>query len=119
MISTTPSLCWTESAFLQANVVVRVNAVNDCLPTRAASLLRSISNAAGHPSALDERMPKLGLRRLFDRLKCRQRHIIERMMGWLKENRWIVKCFDKHTKSYSIASLCHADICDIDFRTEL
>ncbi|MCP1456992.1 transposase [Pseudomonas kilonensis] len=36
----------------------------------------------------------------FDRPKCRQRNIIERMFGWLKENRRIVIRFDKFAKSY-------------------
>jgi len=34
-----------------------------------------------------KRKPKPGLPRLFDRPKYRQRNIIERMFGWLKENR--------------------------------
>lgn len=37
MISATPSLSWTKSAFLRANVVARANAVNDCWPTRATT----------------------------------------------------------------------------------
>ena len=39
--------------------------------------------------------------RLFDRPKYRQRNIIERMFGWLKENRRIVIRFDKRAKSYA------------------
>nr|AUF80373.1 Mobile element protein [Raoultella ornithinolytica] len=35
------------------------------------------------------RKPRPGLPRLFDRPKYRQRNIIERMFGWLKENRRI------------------------------
>jgi transposase len=38
------------------------------------------------------------LPRLFDRPKYRQRNIIERMFGWLKENRRIVTRFDKLAK---------------------
>ncbi|MCP1446323.1 transposase [Pseudomonas sp. GGS8] len=48
-----------------------------------------------------KRKPKPGLPRLFDRPKYRQRNIIERMFGWLKENRRIVTRFDKLTKSYA------------------
>ncbi|KMY29862.1 transposase, partial [Pseudomonas putida] len=33
--------------------------------------------------------------------KYRQRNIIERMFGWLKENRRIVTRFDKFAKSYA------------------
>ncbi|MEE4692106.1 IS5 family transposase [Pseudomonas alliivorans] len=46
-----------------------------------------------------KRKPKPGLPRLFDRPKYRQRNIIERMFGWLKENRRIVTRFDKLAKS--------------------
>jgi transposase len=42
---------------------------------------------------------KPGLSRLFDRPKYRQRNIIERMFGWLKENRRIVTRLDKLAKS--------------------
>ncbi|MGE8372876.1 IS5 family transposase [Pseudomonas putida] len=48
-----------------------------------------------------KRKPKPGLPRLFDRPKYRQRNIIERMFGWLKENRRIVTRFDKLAKSYA------------------
>ncbi len=48
-----------------------------------------------------KRNPKPGLPRLFDRPKYRQRNIIERMFGWLKENRRIVTRFDKLAKSYA------------------
>ncbi len=47
-----------------------------------------------------KRKPKHGLPRLFDRPKYRQHNIIERMFGWLKENRRIVTRFDKLAKSY-------------------
>ncbi|WP_286184513.1 IS5 family transposase [Pantoea sp. Cy-639] len=47
-----------------------------------------------------KRKPKPGLSRLFDRPKYRQRNVIERMFGWLKENRRIVTRFDKLAKSY-------------------
>jgi transposase len=48
-----------------------------------------------------KRKPKLGLPRLFDRPKYRQRNILERTFGWLIENRRIVTRFDKPAKSYS------------------
>lgn len=48
-----------------------------------------------------KRKPKPGLPRLFDRPKYRQRNIIERMFGWLKENRRIVTRFDKLAQSYA------------------
>ena len=48
-----------------------------------------------------KRKPKPGLSRLFDRPKYRQCNIIERMFGWLKENRRIVTRFDKLAKSYA------------------
>nr|WP_182942564.1 IS5 family transposase [Pseudomonas putida] len=46
------------------------------------------------------RKPKPGLPRLFDRPKHRQRNVIERMFGWLKENRRLVTRYDKLAKSY-------------------
>lgn len=45
------------------------------------------------------RKPRPGLPRLFDRPKYRQRNIIERMFGWLKENRRIGTRYDKLAKS--------------------
>lgn len=36
-----------------------------------------------------KRKPRSGLPTLFDRRKYRQRNVIERMSGWLKENRRI------------------------------
>lgn len=48
-----------------------------------------------------KRKPKPGLPRLFDRPKYRQRNVIERMFGWLKENRSTVTRFDKLAKSYA------------------
>ena len=51
-----------------------------------------------------KRKPKPGVPRLFDRPKYRQRNIIERMFGWLKENRRIVTRFDKLAKSYAAMS---------------
>ena len=67
-----------------------------------------------------KRKPKPGLPRLFDRPKYRQRNIIERMFGWLKENRRIVSRFDKLAKSYAAWSLwlIPCGVCDISFRTE-
>ena len=59
-----------------------------------------------------KRKPKPGLPRLFDRPKYRQRNIIERMFGWLKENRRIVTRFDKLAKSYAaLVSLACAMRC--------
>ncbi|WP_374105702.1 transposase [Pseudomonas sp. NKUCC02_KPG] len=46
------------------------------------------------------RKSKPGLPRLFDRPKYRQRNVIERMFGWLKENRRLVTRVDKLAKSY-------------------
>lgn len=48
-----------------------------------------------------KRKPKPGLPRLFDRPKYRQRNIIERLFGWLKENRRIVTRFDKLATSFA------------------
>ncbi|MBV6288868.1 transposase [Pseudomonas sp. MAFF 301350] len=48
-----------------------------------------------------KRMPKPGLPRLFDRRKHRQGNIIERVLGWMKENRRIMTHFDKLAKSYA------------------
>jgi transposase len=50
-----------------------------------------------------KRTPKPGLRRLFYRPKCRQRNVIERMFGWLKESR-IVTRFDKLAKNVEARS---------------
>ncbi|MEA5673493.1 IS5 family transposase [Pseudomonas sp. MH2] len=59
-----------------------------------------------------KRKPKPGLPRLFDRPKYRQRNVIERMFGWLKENRRLVTRFDKLAKSYaSMVSLACAMRC--------
>ncbi|UQB76811.1 transposase [Pseudomonas shirazica] len=49
------------------------------------------------PYALNETQTRIP--RLFDRPKCRQRNIIERMFGWLKENCRFVRRFDKLGKS--------------------
>ncbi|SDL15679.1 Transposase [Pseudomonas indica] len=45
--------------------------------------------------------PKPGLPRLFDRPKYRQRNIIERMFGWLKESRRIGTRYDKLARSFA------------------
>jgi transposase len=47
-----------------------------------------------------KRKVRPGLPRLFDRPKYRQRNIIERMFGWLKENRRIITRFDKLAKNF-------------------
>lgn len=52
------------------------------------------------PQRTMKRKPKPGLPRLFDRPKYRQRNIIERMFGWLKENRRIGTRYDKLAKSF-------------------
>jgi len=48
-----------------------------------------------------KRKPKAGLPRLFDRPKYRQRNIIERMFGCLKESRRIGTRYDKLAKSFA------------------
>lgn len=48
-----------------------------------------------------KRKLKSGLPRLFDRPKYRQRNIIERMFGWLKENHRIVTRFNNLAKGYA------------------
>lgn len=59
-----------------------------------------------------KRKPKPGLPRLFDRLKYRQRNIMERMVGWPKENRRIVARSDKLAKSYvAMVSLAYSLQC--------
>jgi len=59
-----------------------------------------------------KRKPMPGLPRLFDRPKYRKRNVIERMLGWLKENRLIVARLDKLAKSYAaMASLACAMGC--------
>ena len=53
------------------------------------------------PQRTIKHKPKPGLTRLFDRPKYRQRNIIKRMFGWLKENRRIGTRYDKLAKSFS------------------
>lgn len=67
-----------------------------------------------------KRKVKPGLPRLFDRPKYRQRNIIERMFGWLKENRRIVTRFDKLAKSFAamVALACAMRCLRHYFRTE-
>ncbi len=63
----------------------------------------TVSDAAGDARLRSmKRKPKPGLPRLFDRPKYRQRNIIERMFGWLKENRRIVTRFEKLAKGYAV-----------------
>jgi len=66
-----------------------------------------------------KRKPKLGLPRLFDKPKYRQRNIIERMFGWLKESRRIGTRYDKLAKSFGamVSLACTMRCCDITFRT--
>ncbi|GAC1038817.1 hypothetical protein thsps117_35750 [Pseudomonas sp. No.117] len=47
------------------------------------------------------RKPRPGVPRLFNRPKYRQRNIIERMFGWLKENRRTCTRYDKLARSFS------------------
>lgn len=63
-----------------------------------------------------KRKPKPGLPRLFDRPQYRQRNIIERMFGWLKENRRLVTRFDKLANSYAAMVLL---ACSMVFATSL
>lgn len=58
--------------------------------------------------------------RLFDRLKYRQRNLIERMFGWLKKNRRVVTRFDKLAKVMARWSrwLVLCGVCDTFFQTE-
>lgn len=53
------------------------------------------------PQRTMQRKPKPGLPRLFDRPKYRQRNVIERMFGWLKESRSIGTLHDKLARSYA------------------
>ncbi|WP_442964363.1 IS5 family transposase [Pseudomonas sp. KNUC1026] len=53
------------------------------------------------PLRMMKRKPKPGLPRLFDRPKYAQRNIIERMFGWLKDNRRIVTRYDKLAESFA------------------
>jgi hypothetical protein len=69
-----------------------------------------------------KRKPKPGLPRLFDRPKYRQRNVIERMFGWLEQNRRIVTRFDKLAKKLwrdGLAGLCHAVSATPVFRQNL
>lgn len=53
------------------------------------------------PLRIMKRKPKLGLPRLFDKPKYRERNVIERVVGWLKKSRRIVRRVDKLAKSYA------------------
>lgn len=53
------------------------------------------------PQRTMKRKPKPGLPRLFDRPKYRQRNIIERMFGWLKESRRVGTRYDKLARSFT------------------
>ena len=68
-----------------------------------------------------KRKPKPGLPRPFGRPKYRQRNIIERMFGWLKETRRIVTRFDKLARSHAaMVSLAYSmRCCEITLCTEL
>lgn len=59
-----------------------------------------------------KRKPKLGLPRLFDQPNYRQCDLIERVFGWLKENRLILTRFDKLAKNYAVmVSLAYSMRC--------
>jgi transposase len=64
--------------------------------------------------------PKPGLPRLFDRPKYRQRNIIERMFGWLKESRRIGTCYGKLARSFAamVTWLARCGVYGSTFRTE-
>lgn len=53
------------------------------------------------PYRIMKRKPKPGLPRLFDKPKYRERNIIERLFGWLKENRRLANRYCKLAKSYA------------------
>ena len=63
-----------------------------------AEALRRYCDRYRMQSAIPLRFPRPGLPRVFGRPKYRQRNIIERMFGWLKENRRIGTRFDKLAK---------------------
>jgi transposase len=48
-----------------------------------------------------KRKPKPGLPRLFNKPKYTQQNIIERMFGWLKENRRLATRYDKLARSFA------------------
>ena len=48
------------------------------------------------------RKPRPGLSRVFDKPKCRERNVIERGFGWLKELRRIATRYDKLARSFAL-----------------
>lgn len=72
------------------------------------------------PQRTMKRKPKSGLPRLFDRPKYRQRNIIERMFGWLKESRRIGTRYDKLARSFGamVTLACALRCLRQTFRTE-
>jgi transposase len=94
---------WPLTWARQANVAVHVNDANGCWLTMARTrrLCAVTTTNIGCSRSSRKRKPKPGLPGLFDHPKYRQRNIIERMFGWLKENRRILTLFDKLTKSYT------------------
>ncbi|MCO7568336.1 IS5 family transposase, partial [Pseudomonas sp. S 311-6] len=53
------------------------------------------------PYRIMKRKPKPGLPRLFDKPKYRERNVIERLFGWLKEHRRLATRYCKLAKSYA------------------
>lgn len=107
-----PSPCLMMSASRQANVVVHASAATGYRLTRATTPRPCAVTAIDIGCSRSSRSAQPGLPRLFDRPKYRQRNIIERMFGWLKENRRIVTRFDKLAKNYAaMVSLACVMLC--------
>ncbi len=53
------------------------------------------------PYRVMKRKPKPGLARLFDKPKYRERNVIERLFGWLKEHRRLATRYCKLATSYA------------------
>jgi len=52
------------------------------------------------PQSRMHRRPRLGLSHQFDRPKYRQRNVVERLFGWLKEKRRLNTRYDKLASSF-------------------
>ena len=58
------------------------------------------------------RRPCSGLLHQFDRPKYRQRNVVERLFGWLKEKRWLNTCYDKLASSFRVmVTLAYMERC--------
>lgn len=68
---------------------------NDCASTA------DVTECSLIPLQTMKRKPELGLPRLFDRPKYRQRNIIERLVGWLKQSRKICTRYDKLARRHA------------------